>query len=147
MSKARVSGALKTITGGKVQIGGVLKAMTRLAYYDGAAVRDLQVFTSPLSASASPTVVAGTITRTGTSTSDATTVTPSGGRAPYSYSWAKVSGQGDILSPTSATTRFQTASGVFRCTVTDTLGATASADVEAYFVSHPPGSGGDGIEP
>jgi hypothetical protein len=64
------------------------------------------------------------------------TLTPSGGVAPYTYSWAFVSGD---ASPTISDTSSQTVNwvmsgaghraSVWRGTVTDHLGQTASADV------------------
>ena len=66
------------------------------------------------------------------------TATPSGGLAPYTYSWVKQSGGAITASfPTVATTRFaasgltvdETRSAIFRCTCTDALGSTATADV------------------
>lgn len=72
-------------------------------------------------------------------TTDATTVTPSGGTGPYTYAWTLVSGDTlTINSPTAATTTFtgtpaynSNLSGVYRCTVTDSLAATASITVSA----------------
>ena len=68
----------------------------------------------------------------GSKTTDSTTVTPSGGVAPYTYAWAKKSG--DTIAPNSAaaaTTTFtgtvtagQFKSGVYTCTVTDSTGGT-----------------------
>lgn len=65
------------------------------------------------------------------------TVTPSGGTGPYTYAWTKVSGATvTVDAPTSATTSFTTtlspggfSYSVYRCTVTDSLSATATADV------------------
>lgn len=99
-----------------------------------------------LSASASPTTVSGFDTvvapDSSTATTDPTTVTPTGGVAPYTYSWAFVSGNtATINSPTSATTTFTRSvfldtagqsvfrTGVYRCTVTDSASQTATADV------------------
>lgn len=90
-----------------------------------------------LSAAASP----GTISATGSGTSVTTgSVTASGsaGTSPYTYAWTKLSG-GTISanSTTSATTTFTATSlasaesrtAIFRCTVTDNVSATATADV------------------
>ena len=75
---------------------------------------------------------------TSTLTTTSVTGTPSGGTAPYTYSWAKQSGDSITAdSPSAATTTFR-ASGlaagesrtaVYRLTVTDALSATAYADV------------------
>ncbi len=69
----------------------------------------------------------------GLKTTDGTTVTPSGGVAPYTYAWTKKSG--DTIAPDSAaaaTTTFtatvtdqQIKSAVYTCTVTDSTGGTA----------------------
>ena len=101
--------------------------------------------TPSMSASASPTTVFGTTLGTGTATTDSTTVTPSGGVAPYNYLWTRTSYDGPVPpganSPNSATTTFtQTSIGIgtsysatFRCTVTDDNGSTAHADVSAFW--------------
>jgi hypothetical protein len=91
-----------------------------------------------VSASASPTSESAS----GASASEVTgssTVSASGGLGPYTYSWGWISGGAGITigSPTSATTNFtagslasgQTVSGTARCTVTDSFGQTATADV------------------
>lgn len=73
----------------------------------------------------------------GSLTSSAATGTAAGGAGGYSYAWTHVSGSNyTINSPSSASTTFTTTltgsqfkSGVYRCTVTDSLSATASADI------------------
>jgi len=93
---------------------------------------------SVLGASASPSVIQKT--DTGASiTTVSTTVTATGGTAPYTYSWSRISGSTSISanSASSATTTFtgsSLASGttydaVFRCTVTDNVAATKTVDV------------------
>lgn len=83
-----------------------------------------------------------------TVTTNPATATPTGGTGPYTYSWTIVaytsaSAPPNINAGLSATTTF-TQSGVspampetatFRCTVTDSVAATASADCDAIFVS------------
>lgn len=100
---------------------------------------------APLTVSVSPTVVAGIFTNSPaanapasrTVTSSSTTATPSGGVGPYTYAWARVSG--DVIaavSSTSATTTFSgsvpidlNTAAVMRVTVTDGASNTATADV------------------
>lgn len=73
------------------------------------------------------------------------TASVSGGRSPYSYSWAKVSGSGTILSGTgtsqsstvqNAFTSTGSTSGTFRCTVTDADSRTAFKDFTVGFSSN-----------
>lgn len=95
---------------------------------------------------ASPTFVSGGRAGPGSVTTGTTTATPTGGQAPYTYSWARVgAGSGTPTAPTAATTAFtrgmglgETADETFRCTVTDALGATATADVDAQFFATDP---------
>lgn len=102
---------------------------------------------SPLSAVADPSDVFGFDSGTGTATTNSTTVTPSGGVAPYSYSWAVQSYTGSVEpiigSSSTATSDFiQTGLGsgeytfaTFVCTVTDDDGATTQVSVGASFAS------------
>jgi hypothetical protein len=102
----------------------------------GVSGKALSVTTS-LSANAS----SGAISATDVSASKTTgsiTVTPAGGTAPYTYAWTKVSGATITAdSSTAATTTFtatsltsgETRVAIFRCTVTDNVAATATADV------------------
>ena len=71
-------------------------------------------------------------------TTASVTGTPSGGTAPYTYSWAKQSGGSiTVNSPTAATSTFvasglasgENRTAVYRLTVTDALSATAYADL------------------
>lgn len=75
-------------------------------------------------------------------TSPNSVATPSGGTPGYTYSWTRISGSTAITagSPTSASTSFSgtvpvnsVISAVFRVTVTDSVGATATADVTVSF--------------
>lgn len=70
--------------------------------------------------------------------SNSVTVTPTGGTGPYTYAWTRLSGSSSIYatSPTAATTTFHATiyigpsrTATFRCTVTDSLSATAVVDV------------------
>lgn len=131
--------ALKSVVRAKAKIGSSLKNIVRLKVNVGGVLKTADSFVQPLTASASPAEVFGSGTSSPIVT-DAATVTPSGGIGPYTYSWARTSGAGSIISSTSATTTFSdvlapdsTSSGVFRCTVTDSHSSTATADVTAYF--------------
>lgn len=81
----------------------------------------------------------------GSNTTKTSLASVSGGVVPYAYSWAIISGSATITSPTSARTQFTKAFTVegetitARVTVTDALGATATATITAtwYFPSTP----------
>lgn len=90
-----------------------------------------------LSISISPSSLYNSRSGSGSLTSSTATGTASGGTGPYTYAWTYVSGNSyTINSPSSASTTFTTSltagqlkSGVYRCTVTDSLSATASATI------------------
>lgn len=101
-----------------------------------------------LAASCAPTTVSGTSAGSGTCTTDATTVTATGGTPPYTYAWALVSYSSSTPptanAPTNATTAFTQTSlspgeatdADWLPTVTDDNGNTAVADspVTSIFV-------------
>lgn len=95
---------------------------------------------SPLSVSLSPTSLYTTRVGNGSVTSAAVTATASGGTG-YTYAWTLISGNSyTINSPAAAATTFTTTvsvgffkSGVYRCTVTDSLGRTAYAEITVEF--------------
>ena len=90
-----------------------------------------------LTATVSPSSASKFQATAGTLTTGAVTVTPSGGTGPYTYAWAKVTGDTfTVNSPTGATTTFsvtlaldEDAAAQYRCTVTDSLAATFTVDV------------------
>lgn len=101
----------------------------------------------PMTAAAAPSTVSGFTLGTGLATTGNTTVTPTGGTAPYSYAWSLISYDNSTPptagSPTAATTNFtqtnigigQDFSATWRCTVTDSSPSpyTAPADVQAFW--------------
>jgi hypothetical protein len=90
--------------------------------------------------STSPSATASTVAVT----TAAVTLTINGGTGPYSYAWTKLSGDAiTAVSPTAASTQFRGAAmnvdevrtAAFRCTVTDSLGATAQTAIVSPYVS------------
>lgn len=143
--KVKSGGAVQTASAISIKIAGVMRAVRTIRVMHGAALRTVYSTTSALTASASPASVFG-VTASTPCVTDSTTMTPSGGTSPYTYSWALVSFSGGntptVTSSTLASTTFQQAklggadesnTAIFRCTVTDSLGATATADVSASF--------------
>ena len=106
-----------------------------IAGYVGTSGGNKQIFAA-LAAVNDPTLLPVTFGQQST-TSDSVTVVVTGGIGPFTYSWARVSGDEEIVptSSTTATTAFRaflqqddTYSASFVCTVTDTAtGAVASA--------------------
>lgn len=135
---AYIGGAWRSVGSGDVYIDGQWRRLTRSEQYVGGVWKTGDRFLIPLTASAT---IGVTGLGVGTVTTEPATATPSGGLAPYTYSWSRISGTyGTPNNPASATTTFyarippgtiQTAT--FRCTVTDSLGSTATADVSATF--------------
>lgn len=137
--------ATTTFTGTSLASGTTYSAVFRCTVTDNVAATktvdvNVEITRTAMTASASPTTLYKGVT-TSSGTTSSTTVTPSGGTAPYTYSWALLSGDSmTINSPTAATTSFTKGglgpgdwySGTFRCTVTDSTGGTpltATADV------------------
>jgi hypothetical protein len=87
-------------------------------------------------ASASPSSAFGDRVGSGTATTNAVTVTPTGGTGPYTYAWTLDAGNLTIGAATSATTSFSgfvsigtTTEDIATCTITDSLAATASISI------------------
>jgi hypothetical protein len=138
-----IDGAWRTVVRGEVYQG-AWKAITRgEGYISGAWVSSPVASYSPgfeLILSENNLIAE---TASSTVTSIAVDAAPSGGSAPFTYAWVKLSGAGSALSPSVATTAFRATGvpaydsfvGVFRCTATDALGATAQADVTVEFTN------------
>lgn len=140
--KIQDAGTLRTITRLAIRQAGVTRQIKTLKVMHGGVLRTVAVFASPLSLSASPAGSSNTYESFGlplpqTLTSDLITAIPSGGLAPFTYAWAYLSGDTFTVShPTSAGTYFSHTfnsfgirSGTYRCTVTDSVGTTATVDV------------------
>jgi len=92
---------------------------------------------SALIASASPATAFGEGVGAASVTSNTVTVSVTGGIAPYTYSWSRVSGATFvILNPTSPTTAFNafvpyasTLTGIYRCTISHAGLGTTYVDV------------------
>ena len=147
ISATSASAATTTFTGSSLVSGTTYDAVFRCTVTDSAgtpAVKTVDVTVRIIRASMTATASPASLYKIGAAasqTTSSTTVSVSGGVSPYTYSWAKVSGDTlTVNSPTAATTTF-TASGLlegdsrdatYRCTVTDsTVGTplTATADV------------------
>lgn len=140
--KAQDAGTLRTITRGYARLAGVTRTLKTAKVMDGGVLRTVAIFASPLSLTASPAGAANTYESFGmplpqTLTTDLITAIPAGGLAPFTYAWAYLSG--DVFSvshPTGAGTYFNYTfnafgfrSATYRCTVTDSVGSTATVDV------------------
>ena len=137
--KINTGSAFKTISAIKVQTGTGLKSVTRAKVNVGGVLKNAGTFYTLPSLSLSTSSV--TVSRPNpTVQSEIITATVSGGIAPFTYAWTRLTGSGYAVSPTSASSRlandfldYGTTTGTFRCTVTDALSNTAYADVSASF--------------
>lgn len=137
----------RTISGISVRDGaGTLRTVSEVRARDANNVSRIVFSTAAdFIASASPNPVSGYSFGVGTATTVSTTATPTGGTGPYTYAWTLIAHDGPVDptagTPTAATTTFtQTSipsnffySATFRCTVTDSLMATATTECVAYF--------------
>ena len=149
----RVGGSWRSIARGEVFLGGSWRTLTRGEVYKGGAWHPLFTFTSSLSVSVTP-LPAVTYTSPPHPTSSIAslfmTAAPSGGLAPYTYLYSVVSSTGAVPvigPPTNATTNisktvpaFADITDSFNVTVTDALGATASASFSIEFINDPIGA-------
>ena len=129
---------LKQLLLARVQQLGVTRILRTIKVMDGGSLRLVATF-SPLSASAPAAYSYSYSSGDPIFLYASSTCTPSGGYSPFTYSWARVSGDTFMItSPTSATTSFaystalypgEGKTGVYRCTVTDSVGQIATADI------------------
>jgi hypothetical protein len=141
--KVRHQGALRTISRLSVRVGGRLRQLRTLKVMHDGELRLVANFAPPLSVSVSPNFVSGAAfplkPQAQVVTTGYATATPSGGRAPYTYSWSG----SDANSPTRASTSFTRTvpaeseiEETHTVTVTDSMGTSASASVTAIFSNH-----------
>tara|TARA_R110002074_G_scaffold262994_1_gene435108 strand:- start:16017 stop:16454 length:438 start_codon:yes stop_codon:yes gene_type:complete len=117
--------------------GNVVRTIEQIWIRDEANV-SRKVYQRGVRLAASPAFANGSRYGAGPITSDTVTVSIAGGAAPYSHSWALISPSAGAvaLNPTSATTAFRAGGeldAIFRDTVTDTNGLSATIDVPASF--------------
>lgn len=137
---AFISGGWRTPKRGEVLLGGAWRRITRGEVFRAGQWRTCLSFIGPLSLNVTPFVqgfAVGSRFRPETVTTEKAVATPTGGAAPYRYSWS-ASGV-TILSQTMASTAFsasvgpgQTISGVATVTCTDSFGSTAVGQTEYY---------------
>lgn len=137
MAETFANGAWRQLARGEVFIGGAWRTLRSSETYKNGAWVQSASFVTPLM------VIANDVTRGGFySTSATRTVSgtssalPSGGIAPYSYSWVILSGPATVGSPSTASTSITATiaaetqvTGAARVTVTDAVGTVANADI------------------
>lgn len=141
--KVRIGGDWKDIGAGKVFASGAWRTLVAIKVYFEGAWRDVANFTAPTPEAPGFTVTAPTSVRTvgtlSTIRSSAVTVTPSGGLAPYTYSWTAPGAT--IGTPHRASTTFTVNGMVYEdereltaaCVVADALGSTATVSISLIF--------------
>lgn len=146
--KVSIGGVLKEVAAIKVAIGSTWKAVANTKAVVGGVWKAGETFTGGsggggdgggFTLGISPASAYG-YSNTSPVTSESVTVTPTGGVAPFTYAWTKLSGSGSINSPTTATTTFNanvpdgdSLIGNYRCTATDAIGSFATADCDVEF--------------
>lgn len=138
-----VAGAEKTVSSASIIVAGVAKTVRRVEAWNGSAWKVVKNFTPAFSATISPTDVAGvrSVPGGGVIATDAATCSPIGGLGPFTYAWSLYGGDtASAVSPAFATSAFQALAfpaevlfSQFSCLVTDSLGQTATAYVNASF--------------
>lgn len=137
--KAVVNGVEKDAERMEATVGNAQKRVVRIEAWNGSAWKVAQSFAPPITLNVTPSSVSGTGDAISPIliTSSTATATPTGGTAPYTYAWTKVSGDTmTVTNSTSASTAFRTSVGpgdvktaTYRCTVTDKNGLTAQDSV------------------
>jgi hypothetical protein len=140
--KVDIAGAFKPITSGRLYIGAAWKTITRGLYYNGSAWKTIATFVPPLSVTATPPA-AFAVSTGNPIFANPVQITPTGGVPPYTYATVTVSYETDPPSLSGASTGYVSASCydsdestnacVFRSTVTDSLGSTATVNFQITF--------------
>lgn len=141
--RAFLSGQWRDVSSGDVRIGSEWRPLVRAEYFNGTEWKQIVSFVPPLSLSISPTIAGGSIPAAGLVTTNSVSAVPTGGQAPFTYLWEFVSGDASsVTTPTTAATTFSSTvaylenrSATFRCTATDAIGQTATAEITATFAS------------
>ncbi len=139
----RVGGTVRPISTIKLCVQGIVRTVRTVKVMEGGQLRVVYSSAQSLTVGITPTVMSASSRRLPV-VSNYATANPTGGTGPYSYFWTIVSVDGGfnttIESPTFASTRFsmnvledEPGIGRFRCTVTDSLGNTASDTVDCTF--------------
>lgn len=147
MRETYIGGAWRTFVAGEVFVGGEWRSLASVEGFFNGEWRPVVTYQKPITVSVMPSAVMGRRTSPlpsyGVVTSSLTTATPSGGRAPFTYSWAPISGIAQATAPNSATTAFRAGlppetveTSVVRVTVTDSAGSTATADVTVNLINN-----------
>lgn len=139
--KARIDGAWREIITGQIRVGANWKRFVGAWAYVGGAWKEVASFIAPLTGALSQYTVGKGVLGGGSGTTSAVSATPSGGRAPYSYLWVRLTGTANISSTTSASVTFtdsvevdQTKTSTFRCTITSADGqAVTPPDLTVNF--------------
>lgn len=146
--KVRDAGTLRTIKRLTVKVGGINRRIKTIKGMDDGTLRLLATLADDLSVSAPFSATGFGDGNEGESiTTVAITASVAGGIGPYSYAWVRQSSEGTAstaTAPTMATTAFvktanvagESTTDVWRVTVTDSTGATATTDVSAIFANN-----------
>ena len=132
--KAFSAAACREITSAKAFIGGAWRTLTVGKVYKGGAWQSAASFVLPMSVAITPNPAFGR--GTGYVTSNTITATPTGGLAPFTYSWTVVSSAPRLVTINSPATASTTATAdvsggdvnfTLQCVATDSLGTAVTA--------------------